>query len=203
MYTDHSALKYLVNKPVLGEKICIWLLLFREYDFEVIVKLGRLNARLDHLSCIETGGESTNLEEGLPDVQLFMVRVADNKFSDIIHFLTRGTTPEGYTIQQKKELVPPGKKMGARYIITVTKYLTRWVEAQPVKDCLGETTSKFLFEYVLTRFRFPKILMSDRGTHFLNETINVLTEEFQVYHQKSTPYHLHANGTVEAFNKIL
>jgi hypothetical protein len=28
MFTDHSALKYLVNNPVLGERICRWLLLF-------------------------------------------------------------------------------------------------------------------------------------------------------------------------------
>ena len=46
MYTDHSTLKYLVNKPVLEGKICRWLLLFQEYDFEVIVKPGRS----DHLS---------------------------------------------------------------------------------------------------------------------------------------------------------
>jgi hypothetical protein len=28
MYTDHSVLRYLVNKPVLGARICRWLLLF-------------------------------------------------------------------------------------------------------------------------------------------------------------------------------
>ena len=50
MFTDHSALKHLVNKPVLGGRICRWLLLFQEYDFEIIVKPGRLNARPDHLS---------------------------------------------------------------------------------------------------------------------------------------------------------
>ena len=50
MYIDHSTLKYLVNYPVLRGHICRWLLLFQEYDFEVVVKPGRLNAGLDHLS---------------------------------------------------------------------------------------------------------------------------------------------------------
>ena len=43
MFTDHSDLNYLVNKPVLGGRICRWLILFQEYDFEIIVKPGRLN----------------------------------------------------------------------------------------------------------------------------------------------------------------
>ena len=67
MYTNHSALKYVVNKPVLGGRICIWLFLFQGYDFEVIVKLGRLNSGPDHLSWIESGEEPTSLEEGLPN----------------------------------------------------------------------------------------------------------------------------------------
>jgi len=98
---------------------------------------------------------------------------------------------------------PPRKKTGARYIIIATDYLTRWVEAQIVKDCNEETTAKLIFEYILSSFGCPKILMTDQGTHFLSKTIEALTEEFYVYHQKSTSYHPQANGIVEAFNNIL
>lgn len=48
-YIDHSALKYLVNKPILEGRICRWFLLFREFDFKVIVKLGKQNVGPDHL----------------------------------------------------------------------------------------------------------------------------------------------------------
>ena len=98
---------------------------------------------------------------------------------------------------------PPGKHTGARYIITATEYLTRWVEARVVNDYSATTATCFIFDDIITRFGCPKILMSDQGTHLINKRIEALTEEFVVHHQKSTPYHPQANGTVEAFNKIL
>ena len=67
MFINHSNLKYLVNKPVLGGNICRWLLLFQEYDFEITVKLGQLNIGFDHLSRLESGEEPASLEDNMPD----------------------------------------------------------------------------------------------------------------------------------------
>ena len=66
MYTDHSALKYLVNKPLLGGRICRWVLLFQEYNFEVVVKPRQLNNGPNHL-LQKSGEDPHSLEDGLPD----------------------------------------------------------------------------------------------------------------------------------------
>jgi hypothetical protein len=84
MFTDHSSLKYLVNKPVLGGRICRWLLLFQEYDFEIVVKLGRMTKGPDHLSRLEHGEEPTSLEDTLPNAQLLAIRKIDDHFSKIV-----------------------------------------------------------------------------------------------------------------------
>ena len=73
---------------------------------------------------------------------------------------------------------PPGKKTCVRYIVPATDYVTRWAEAQAVQDCIADTTAPFIFDQLLTRFGCPKILMSGRGMHFVNETIQALMEEF-------------------------
>ena len=47
------------------------LLLFQEFDFEVVVRLGKLNVEPDHLSRIDTGEEPIGVEDDLPDAHLF------------------------------------------------------------------------------------------------------------------------------------
>ena len=81
------------------------MLLFQEFEFEIVVKPGRLNASLDHLSCIENSEEPTNIDDGLPDVQLFHVDIVDDHYAPIIQFLATGVSLEDMSTSQSKQLV--------------------------------------------------------------------------------------------------
>ncbi len=48
-YLHHMALVYLVNKPQVSRIITRWLLLFLEYDFTIVYKLGRTHVVVDAL----------------------------------------------------------------------------------------------------------------------------------------------------------
>jgi hypothetical protein len=98
MFTDHSALKYLVNKPVLGGRICIRILLFQEYDFEIILKPGRMNKGPNHLSRLEHGEDPTSLEDALSDEKLLAIRNIDDHFVEIVQFPSTRMAPSEYTI---------------------------------------------------------------------------------------------------------
>jgi hypothetical protein len=89
----------------LGGRICIWILLFQEYDFEIVVKPGRMNKAPDHLSRLEHGEEPNSLEDTFLDVQLLDIINIDDHFTEIVQFLSTRMAPSEYTITQKKPLV--------------------------------------------------------------------------------------------------
>jgi hypothetical protein len=97
-------LKYLVNKPVHQGNICRWLLLFQEFEFDVIIRPGKKNVRPDHLSRLETGEDLTGIDDDLPDAHLFRVEVAPKYLEDISNFLEEGKAPEDLPTNKKKTL---------------------------------------------------------------------------------------------------
>jgi hypothetical protein len=90
---------------VLGGIIYRWLLLFQEYDFEIVVKPRRMKKGPEHLSRLEHGEEPTSLEDTLPDAQLLAIRKVDDHFVEIVWFLSTRMAPLEYIVTQKKQLV--------------------------------------------------------------------------------------------------
>ena len=57
------------------------------------------------------------------------------------------------------------------------EYLTGFLEAKAVKYDTAKEASNFIFERIICRYGFPKILLSDRGAHFVNSLIENLCIE--------------------------
>ena len=53
------------------------------------------------------------------------------------------------------------------------------------------------------RFGHPLEIVSDRGTHFLNDVICDITTKYLINHRKTTPYNPKANGLTEWANAII
>jgi hypothetical protein len=58
---------------------------------------------------------------------------------------------------------------GYHYCLYIIDNFTGWLEVFPTRKADGETTKKALIAYAY-RFGYPRVLHSDRGSHFDNET---------------------------------
>src|SRR6266540_2292520 len=67
-----------------------------------------------------------------------------------------------------------------RYIVVAIDYFSRWPEARPLTHANARQVAKFIYEEIICRFGVPRVLQSDRGTHFVNEVIQELTNKFQI-----------------------
>ena len=92
---------------------------------------------------------------------------------------------------------------GNRYIVVAIDYLTKWAEARAIPDSSAQAIVPFLHEDIICRHGFPKEMISDRGTTFVNEVIKELCERTRIKHYLSAPYHPQTNGLVERLNRTL
>jgi hypothetical protein len=82
---------------VLGGRIYRWLFLFQEFEFELVLKLGKYNVGPNHLSRIKSNEVGRRLDDELLDAQLFQVEVVLDQLVDITKFITLEQEPKKYT----------------------------------------------------------------------------------------------------------
>ncbi|GKD61980.1 reverse transcriptase domain-containing protein, partial [Tanacetum coccineum] len=89
---------------------------------------------------------------------------------------------------------------GNKYILVVVDYMSKWVEAQALPTNDARVVVKFL-KGLFARFRVPKALISDRGTHFCNSQLEKALFRYGVTYRISTTYHPQTNGQTKVTNR--
>nr|GEV16087.1 reverse transcriptase domain-containing protein [Tanacetum cinerariifolium] len=91
---------------------------------------------------------------------------------------------------------------GNRYILVAVDYFSKWVEAKALPTNYARVVVKFL-KSLFARFKTPRAVISDRGTHFCNDKFAKVMSKYGVTHRLSTAYHSQTSGQVEVSNRGL
>lgn len=97
----------------------------------------------------------------------------------------------------------PQTKIGNKYILVVTDYFTRWVEAYPIPDIQTETITNVFIKEFITRYGIPRQVHTDRGTQFTSSLFKEICHIFRIDKTFTTAFHPQSDGLVERFNRTL
>ncbi|GJY57513.1 reverse transcriptase domain-containing protein [Tanacetum coccineum] len=139
VYTDHSALKYLLAKQDAKPILLRWILLLQEFDVIIRDKKGAENLAADHLSRLE------------------------NPHQDVLEY------KEITKIFPLETLGPFPSSLGNKYILVAVDYLSKWVEAKalPTNDARVVVMLKYGVTHRLSTAYHPQmsgqVEVSNRG----------------------------------------
>ncbi|KAH9801431.1 hypothetical protein KPL71_001027 [Citrus sinensis] len=74
-------------------------------------------------------------------------------------------------------------------------------EAIPCRTNDHKVVIGFLKSNIVSRFGFPRAIISDGGAHFCNKAFKSLLTKYSITHKVATPYHPQTSGQVEISNR--
>jgi hypothetical protein len=108
----------------------------------------------------------------------------------------------GWGMDMIDKINTPSSK-GHQYILAITDYFTKWVEAIPMKSVTSKNVINFIKEHVIHRFGIPRTITTDGGSVFISEEFRKFTASMGIKLIRSSPYYAQANGQAEASNHSL
>ena len=103
IFTDHSALKYLLTKKNAKARLIRWVLLLQEFNLQIKDKKGVENVVADHLSRLTIAHNTHNppINDEFPEESLLLVENAPG-YAHIAHFLATGELPVNWKAKDRK-----------------------------------------------------------------------------------------------------
>ena len=92
---------------------------------------------------------------------------------------------------------------GNKYILVVSDYFTKWVEAYPMKDMEAQTVAEIFVTEFVSRMGVPMIVHSDQGRNFESRLFRQMCNLFGIKKTRTTAFRPASNGLVERFNRTL
>ena len=99
-------------------------------------------------------------------------------------------------------LVESGRERN-QYILVMGEYLTRYIITAPMPDQTAETVARTFVNNVVLIHGVPETVLSDQGTNFQSELMNVMYKQYGITRLKTTAYRPQCDGMVERVNRTL
>jgi transposase InsO family protein len=80
-------------------------------------------------------------------------------------------------------------------------YVSKWVEALPCRATDAKNSKKIFEETIFPRFEILRMVISDRGTHFIDKNFHNYLSKHGIHHNIATPYHPQISGQAKTSNK--
>ncbi|RVW45785.1 Transposon Ty3-G Gag-Pol polyprotein [Vitis vinifera] len=134
VFTDHSALKYLLTKQDAKARLIRWILLLQEFDLQIRDKKGVENVVADHLSRLAIAHNSHVLpiNDDFPEESLMLLEKAP-WYAHIANYLVTGEVPSEWKAQDRKHFFA---KIHAYY--WEEPFLFKYCADQIIRKCVPE-----------------------------------------------------------------
>eukprot|EP00253_Pinus_taeda_P021591 PITA_21591 len=228
IHTDHSTIRYLMNKPIINGRVTRWLLLLQEFNITVLDRPGKQNTVVGFLSRTQNTKEDSPVEDKFPDEYLFAVTTKTPWYVDIANYLVTGKLPPHFFPGERRKIIEESSKYSwisnELFKIGPDFVIRRCVREDEMPDilkachdepCGGHFADKMIVYKILSLgYYWPSLfkdakqyvkreIVTDQGGQFTSNLVEKLMEEYKVKHRKYTPYHSQENGQVESTNKVL
>ena len=97
----------------------------------------------------------------------------------------------------------PETKDGFKYILVISDWFTKWVEAVPIKDQSAKTVAMALVDNFIVRCGVPLSVLSDCGTCFESKLFGEICSLLGITKLRTSIRRSQANAVVERFNRTL